>query len=762
MFYTIKSKINLISVLMFLTLCFVLSIFSYLYLKSGKFLIIEGTSHSISTFAKNINKEIIEIENNAKDLALHGELFYKIDKNPVIAEHTIIRVFENYENSLGGGVWFKPFQVNPSKRLFGIYAYRNKSGNVVIDKQFNTEEYNYPDKSWYKEIISQITPENNIAWSLPYYEKEGSNTLMVTAGSGIFVDKKLVGISTVDWEISSIIKSVSQMKPTPNSFALFADKKHDYVIACNDSYIDSNKIIGQSLKNISWYNDNLLHRTYITYHNKKYIPYVKTLDNGMILIVNVPKHELFLILYKHVFALFLLLMLTSIIISILLYIGLRRNINKPIDKLSCIAHKISNGDLDAKITIERPLEFAQLANTFNKMTNDIKNITHDRERIESELALAKQIQLSSLPNVFPPFPDKKEIDIFADMEPAKEVGGDFYDFYFIDDNKLMFLIADVSGKGVPAALFMMTAKTLINYVAQVENNPAEMIKNINQKICSNNKQGFFITMLAGIFDTSNGKLTFINCGHNYPLIKKSDNFEYKKLNSNIVLGAFEDAEFTVNEMELEVGDTILLYTDGITEAINKNGELYGENRLIETVNNIKDCNINNIINGIKQNVKDYADGVLQNDDMTMLILKYNGSETEQYVYNTPATRENYKYFNKWLLEICDKFKLNDSLKYKLELISEELYTNVCSYAYEGGNGEIKVEIFTKNNYVILQFKDNGIPYNPLERPEPDLDAPPEERDKGGLGIYIVKQYADDISYEYKENTNILTIRIINQ
>jgi len=762
MFNTIRSKINLITVLMLLAFGTVLSIFSYLYLKSGKYLIVESTSHSISVFAQNINKEIMEIENNARDLALHGEIFYQTGKEISIVEHTVVDSFRNYENSLGGGIWFKPYYIDKLKRLFGIYAYRNKSDEIVIDRQFNTDEYDYPNKNWYKEIINQVSHDNNIAWSLPYYEKEGSNTLMVTAGSGIYVDNRLIGISTVDWEISSIIKSVSQIKPTLNSFALFADKNHDYVIACNDNYIDETAIVGKSLKEIPWYSENLSKRAYFSYHDKKYIPYVKTLDNGMILIVNVPKNELFFILYKHVFALFVLLMFTNLIISILLYIFLKRNINRPIDKLSDIAKRISSGEIDTKITLKKPLEFAQLAQTFNKMTDDIKNITHDRERIESELNFAKKIQLSSLPNEFPPFPENSEIDIFADMEPAKEVGGDFYDFYFIDDNKLMFLIADVSGKGVPASLFMMTAKTLINSVAMAETNSVEMVKNINQKICSNNKYGFFITMLVGILDTFSGKVTFINCGHNPPLIKQQNgSFEYKKLPTNIVLGAFDNAEFSLEEYQMNKGDSILFYTDGVTEAVNEKDELYGENRLLNTVNSIKDESIEKIINGIKQNVKEYANGVLQSDDMTMLILKYNGINTEEYVYNTPATRENYKNFNKWLIKLCDKFKLNESLQYKLELISEELYTNVCSYAYDGENGAIKVEFNVIGKDVILKFKDNGTPYNPLERPDPDLNAPPEERDKGGLGVYIVKQYADDIEYEYKDNTNILTIKLRN-
>jgi sigma-B regulation protein RsbU (phosphoserine phosphatase) len=207
------------------------------------------------------------------------------------------------------------------------------------------------------------------------------------------------------------------------------------------------------------------------------------------------------------------------LIPALLYCSLNHYIVNPIGKLTEIAKKIGKGE-DIQIKIEKPEEFAQLASTFDKMTKDIKSVTQERAKINSELSIAKSIQSSSLPNVFPPFPNRKEFDIFASMEAAKEVGGDFYDFFFIDDTKFMFLIADVSGKGVPAALFMMTVKTLINNMAQMDYSPKQLIEIINNKICQTNKQGFFVTVLIGITSITTGKTTLINCGHNLPLIKR--------------------------------------------------------------------------------------------------------------------------------------------------------------------------------------------------------------------------------------------------
>ena len=760
-FNTVKSKIILTSALMLITLSLLLSFFAYVYLQNGKSLILEAFSYHISNFAEKINKDIIRIENNAKDLALQGEMFYKIDKNRKMALFTTINIFKNYEYSLGGGIWFEPYIVDKTMRHYCIYVYRNKNNEIIPDKEFETDEYDYLNKSWYKEISSEVTKEKNVAWSLPYFEKEGSNTLMVTAGSGIYDNDKIVGISTVDWEINSIINLISNMKPTPNSFVLFGDKEHDSVIASTDPYTDNSVLLGKPLSTLSWYNDNLKNITYFDYHNKKFIPYVKILDNGMILVICIPKNELFHYLIKHVIILFAVFMFLSLFISILLYIGLKKYIDKPINQLTDIAHEIGEGNFNTELKLENPLEFAKLAETFNNMAKDIRSITKESQRIESELSLAKSIQASSLPNVFPPYPENNEFDIFAGMEPAKEVGGDFYDFYFIDKNHFMFLIADVSGKGVPAALFMMTTKTLINYIAQSGLPPQEMIETINKKICENNKHGFFITLLAGIIDVTTGELNLINCGHNPPLIKQnSGNFKYLELDSNIILGAFEQSEFKVFNTHLNAGDEIFIYTDGITEAINNSDEQYGEEKLIQTINENNSDDIKNILNNVRKDVKDFAQGTAQSDDMTMLIFKYNGTKVSEEIYNGTASKENYKDFLLWFEKICVNWHLNQDIISKLHLISEELYTNIFSYAYPNNEGYIKVLLQKRNKELICTIADKGIPYNPLEKPDPDVTLPPESREQGGLGIFIVKNTVDDISYEYKDGQNILTMKIL--
>ena len=774
MFRTVKSKILITAIIMLTVLMSAFACYTAVSRMKTKQLMVQNYVFSVDKFVQDINKKIIRYEDNVLDLARIGSLFYRTDKSVELTNKTIVKIFENYPDSLGGGIWFEPYIVDKTQKRICFYAYRNKENKVVLDESFNSEEYDYHNQGWYKQIISKVTPENNVVWSEPYYENQGSNTLMITVGTGIYVNRKLIGISTVDWEISTIIEDVSKMKPLEktfsmykngdeikNSFALFGNKDYDYIIATSDPYLNNDELIGHSLKEVPWYADNLYVITYITYHNKKYIPFYKTLRNGMVLVVCVPKIEMFREIDKFYINMFTVLLLLGFIIPALLYFSMNRYIIHPISKLKEIAYKISNGE-DVNIKIENPEEFAQLASTYDKMTNDIKLITQERAKINSELSIAKSIQASSLPNVFPPFPDKSEFDIFASMEPAKEVGGDFYDFYFINDTKFMFLIADVSGKGIPAALFMMTVKTLINNLSQVNDDPKELIKKINKKICATNKEGFFVTMLAGIADIITGELNIINCGHNLPLIKRQNgDYEYLKLNANIALGVFEDAEFEIYNTFMNAGDIIYTYTDGVTEAINIDNELYGEQKLYECLNNIKETKPKKIAQKVKDSIQKYTNSVPQSDDITMLIFKYNGGVNKgvnnMKTFKQIVTQENYKAFYSWLHDALQEWNINDSLTNKLDMCAEEIFANVAFYAYPNGQGLIDVSLNKSDNNIILEFKDEGIEYNPLEKPDPDISLPPEERPIGGLGIYMVKNLSDEIYYKRENDNNILSL-----
>ena len=262
-----------------------------------------------------------------------------------------------------------------------------------------------------------------------------------------------------------------------------------------------------------------------------------------------------------------------------------------------------------------------------KYIENITSITSEKERISTELNIAKVIQESSIPNTFPAFPNRLDFDIYANMTPAKEVGGDFYNFYLIDDENLAIVIADVSGKGIPAALFMMVTNILINERLLTGNSVKDALTIINKRIFAHNVANMFVTVWLGKLNLKTGVLTYTNAGHNDPIIcKNNSNFELLKSPHNLVVGAMGDVIYSEQKVKLNKGDKLFLYTDGINEAINTKNELYGINNLIKTLNDNKNMSCQTIIDNVKKSVFTFAGEAPQFDDMTMLCLEYNGGE----------------------------------------------------------------------------------------------------------------------------------------
>ena len=258
-----------------------------------------------------------------------------------------------------------------------------------------------------------------------------------------------------------------------------------------------------------------------------------------------------------------------------------------------------------------------------------ENMIKAQEQIVKELSTARQIQKSVLPHIFPPFPERKEIVLFASMDPARDVGGDFYDFFFIDEDHLCLVIADVSGKGIPAALFMMFAKRIIEDFARIEHSVSEILEKTNDLLCSNNQAEMFVTVWIGILEISTGVMKASNAGHEYPAIKKwNGEFELFKDRHGFVIAGMEGVHYKEYELQMEPGDKIFVYTDGVPEAINENDEMFGVGRMIEALNSCKDDSPEDILPKMRMAVDEFAGNAEQFDDMTMMCLEYKGTHSE--------------------------------------------------------------------------------------------------------------------------------------
>ncbi len=326
-----------------------------------------------------------------------------------------------------------------------------------------------------------------------------------------------------------------------------------------------------------------------------------------------------------------------ILLGVLFFTEVRsRKITEPITRLTKEVAVIGQGNLDHTVEMHTGDELETLGNAFNQMTKslgeymeNLAEVTADRERIATELNVASTIQSSMLPCIFPAFPDQKDFDIYADMHPAKAVGGDFYDFFKTDENHLWVVIADVSGKGVPAALFMVIAKTMLKNYAGFGASPAEVLAIVNDRLCENNEADMFVTVFIGVFEISSGIFTFSNAGHNYPLLyRKGGAFDWLKSSPDFVIAGMEGMKFRDNRVAIKPGDRLFLYTDGVTEALNRKEELYGDDRLIETLNRpeTREMSIDELVTYMKADLASYADGAEQADDITMLVLEIREEE----------------------------------------------------------------------------------------------------------------------------------------
>jgi sigma-B regulation protein RsbU (phosphoserine phosphatase) len=308
-------------------------------------------------------------------------------------------------------------------------------------------------------------------------------------------------------------------------------------------------------------------------------------------------------------------------ITVIIALRLSESLAAPIVALSKGARIISAGDLNHRLTVQGTSEIVLLAETINQMVANIQYVSGEKERIDVELNIAAHIQTSMLPSVFPPFPARTEFDIYAEMHPAKEVGGDFYDFFFIDPNRVMTLIADVAGKGVPAALFMVIAKTLLKNQGQMENPLNEVFSLVNNQLCENNEANMFVTVFACVLDLRDGRLSYANAGHNRPLISRSGgDYEFLELRRGLPLGVQEDFPYQSSEITLSPGDRLYLYTDGVNEAENAQGEQFGNQRLLDTANRYRDLPIREFDRAFRAGLSAFVNGAEQSDDITTLVL----------------------------------------------------------------------------------------------------------------------------------------------
>ena len=488
--------------------------------------------------------------------------------------------------------------------------------------------------------------------------------------------------------------------------------------------------------------------------------YVFKFVEGYCIIAAMPQAEAMFMRDASLYTSIFMQVLIFAALFVFIYILIKRVIINNLKRINDTLAQITKGDLNATVDVRSNEEFASLSDDINSTVSTLKRyIAEAAARIDKELEYAKQIQLSALPTNFPTGDD---YSIYAQMIAAKEVGGDFYDFYKLSDTTVAFLAADVSGKGIPAAMFMMTAKTILKDLAERGLAVNEIFTQANEKLCENNESGMFVTAWMGILDLTTGQVKFANAGHNPPLLKRADgSFEYLKTRAGFVLAGMEGIRYRVGELTLHPGDRLFLYTDGVPEATNGENKLYGEDRLLAFMNQNSRVEATALLPALKANIDEFVGEAPQFDDITMLMFDYKpkkgGANMTEKIF--PAKTEVLPDILGFVEETLESFECPMKVQMAVCVAIEEVFVNVAHYAYGGGDGDVSLSIGFNDETRAVTFRmaDKGIPFDPLKKPDPDITLSAEERDIGGLGIFIAKKTMDEISYAYENGENILTM-----
>ena len=625
--------------------------------------------------------------------------------------------------AVGGCMAFVPDYYPSKGRLFEPYAY--KEDGVIRVTDIGNDGHDYTTHPAFRSVVERLEDE----WSDPYLY--GGNTRLTTYSYPL-MDRNgtLAAVCGLDLDLTWLRDTLNANMLYPSSFGLLLTKTGDLVIGPPSDYARQEVVdrIVDLVRNASDGDVHTLGRKdrIIGFRDAgkrgKAFVYFSTLPED-------PGWTVALVSYAdEVFA--------------------------PANRLRLINFLM----FLAGLTI-----FFFIIFLFARNANRLQRAEVDRARIGTELRVARNIQESMLPKHFPAFPDRNDIDVFGSVIPAKEVGGDLFDF-FIRDGKLFFCIGDVSGKGVPAAMLMAVIHSVFRVVSASEDDPSRIMGILNRESSRNNESNMFATFFIGVLDLASGGLRFCNAGHDRPFLL-GKTVEELPVEANLPIGAFSDFEYGTQECLIPAGSTLFLYTDGLTEARNPQRELYSSARLSETLRAagpVKDSR--SLVDKMEGEVDRFVDGAVQSDDLTMLAIRYSGPGVfpgEKLSLENDVRQVTR--LSEFLKGVSGRLNLSAKTANDIRLAVEETVVNAMNYAYpDGRKGEILVEAETDGKALTFTISDAGAPFDPTAVPDADTTLPAEDRPIGGLGLFLVRNLVDTMHYDRVNDRNILTlVKIIN-
>ena len=678
------------------------------------------------------------------------------------------------------GRWFEPYAV--------------KRDNSRIERMLvGSDTHDYLNKEWYKKGLN--TPEGY--WSDPYFDGDGAGAMLCSYVRPIRDESgKAVGIYGADLPLDWLVSRMKEVDEKENNYMNEFEKGfrqaddlsrtvYSFIIDRRGNFIvhpDTAKVLKQNIRDLvkstpnenddvlcnSMLNGEKGHQIVTLNDKRVFVYYAKLSHTGWSMAIVVPMFTMFQWGIATTVIVLVLMVTSMIVIFIVSLISIHRA-TKPLKYLSKTANEIAKGHFDTPLPVfEHNDEITMLRNTFETMQhsiasyiNELRLSTASKASMESELRIAHNIQMSMLPKTFPPFPERDDIDVFGLLNPAKAVGGDFYDF-FIRDEKLFFTIGDVSGKGIPASLVMAVTRSLFRNIANHTAEPEQILTTLNEAMSKQNETNMFVTAFVGVLDLPTGRLRYSNAGHDIPLVIRPDGSkELLPCDANLPIGVIPNWKYTIQHSQITTDSMIFIYTDGLTEAENSKHELFGMNRVIETLSH-GFAHPQYLITHMTKAVHKFVGNAEQSDDLTMLAIHYTRRQLNMIMHRQLVMNNDVQEIprlSSFVDEVCEELGMDMSTTMQMNLALEEAVVNVMNYAYpKDFQGEVRVEAGA--NAVRLKFiiTDDGKPFDPTARGEVDTTLSAEERNIGGLGIHLVRRIMDSINYERINGQNVLTLR----
>ena len=672
---------------------------------------------------------------------------------------------------------FEPNHFSDKGRYFS--AYTKHVGDSLRTIQGGNDNYQYFYMDWY--LMPSLL--NKPCWTDPYMDLDvtSGTSEMVTSYCQTIKDAqgKTIGVVNTSLSISWLSQTISSVKPYPNSYSIMIGRGGTYFVHPDSTKITRQTIFTQTLEEpdtalTAWGHAMQRGEQGIKQMNiggkDSYIFYKPLGQTGCSMAIVCPESDIFGgfdRLRNSVRA----IVLVGLGLMLYLFIRIITRELKPLRRLAVEAETIASGQFNAELPdFKRIDEIGQLSHSFADMQQslvkyieELKSTTSQKASIERDLRIASSIQMGMLPDKFPGKGDRDDVQIYASLTPAKDVGGDLFDFYFRDE-KLFFCIGDVSGKGVPASLFMAVTRAVFRTVSARESKPDHIVTAMNKTMAEMNKTHMFVTLFVGVLDLPTGRLHYCNAGHDAPLLVGAG-VGVLPCDANIPVGFMPSWKYSLQETKIFTGTTIFLFTDGLTEAMDANQAQFQ----MERVNDVafKALSEGNqepqqLIEQMTDAVHQFVGNAEQSDDLTMMAIQYIRQQSDVKMRKSLVLKnklEEVTRLNAFVEEVCQEVGFGEMDIAQLKVAIEEAVVNVINYAYPPDTcGDVTIEAASNDLRLKFTIIDSGKPFDPTVQAPVDTTLSAHERPIGGLGIHIVREIMDSINYERIDNLNVLTLR----